>query len=214
MTRLRWLRALVLALCTATITAGCGLPSPASTAPVPAPGDSVWPAPDNPLELTVNAGLKPEPKETLIFHVHAHLDVFIDGRPVLVPAGIGINISDPAVKTGTWNSNPTYGKIAGCAQPCISPLHTHDVSGVIHTESGFNSTNKLGQFFTEWGVALSNTCVGQFCSPATPIGVYLNGKRYSGNVVDIPLGIGNEIAVVIGSAPPQIPGSFPSWAPS
>ena len=27
-----------------------------------------------------------------------HLDVFMDGRPVLVPAGIGIDIDDPAVK--------------------------------------------------------------------------------------------------------------------
>jgi hypothetical protein len=209
----RWLPSVVLAGLMATILAACGLPSAVSPAQVPAPGELIWPAPSNPLQLTVNAGLKPEPKETLIFHVHAHLDVFIDARPVLVPAGIGINISDPAVKQGVWNGNLTYGKIAGCAQPCISPLHTHDVSGVIHTESGFNSTNRLGQFFTEWGVAFSSSCVGQYCAPVTPIVVYVNGNRYSGNVADIPLSIGNEIAVVIGSAPKQIPNSFPSWAP-
>lgn len=202
-------RSVVLAGFTATILAACGLPSAAP----PAPGELIWPAPSNPLELTVKAGLKPEPKETLIFHVHAHLDVFIDGRPVLVPPGIGINISDPAVKQGVWNGNLTYGKIAGCAQPCISPLHTHDASGVIHTESGFNTTNRLGQFFTEWGVAFGDSCVGQYCAPATPIVVYVDGQRYTGSVADIPLSIGKEIAVVIGSAPKEIPSSFPSWAP-
>jgi hypothetical protein len=204
---------LMLAVLTATILAGCGLPSAAPPAQVPPPGDLVWPAPGNALELAVNAGLKPEPKEKLLFHVHAHLDMFIDGRPVLVPAGIGINVSDPAVHHGEWNGNPTYGGITECTQACISPLHTHDVSGVLHTESAFNTTNRLGQFFTEWGVALSGSCVGQYCAPATPFVVYVGGKKFSGNVADIPLSIGKEIAIVIGSAPKQIPSSFPTWAP-
>jgi hypothetical protein len=196
-----------------TILAACGLTSDAPPAQPPAPGELVWPTPANPLELTVNAGLKPEPKETLVFHVHAHLDVLIDGRPVLVPAGIGINVTDPAVKHGEWNGDPTYGGIAGCSQPCISPLHTHDVSGVIHTESATTTPNKLGQFFTEWGVKFGGSCVGQYCAPATPFAVYVNGKLYSGNAADIPLTDRKEIAVVIGSAPTQIPSSFPSWAP-
>jgi hypothetical protein len=191
-----------------TLTA-CG----PTSAPIPPPGELIWPAPSNPLELAVNAGLKPEPKETLIFHVHAHLDVFIDGSSVVVPAGIGINVTDPAVRHGEWNGGATYGGIAGCSQPCISPLHTHDVSGVIHTESATRTPNKLGQFFTEWGVAFGGSCVGQYCAPATPFVVYVNGAPYSGNVADIPLTDRKEITVVIGSAPKQIPSSFPSWAP-
>lgn len=165
------------------------------------------------MALTVNAGLNPEPKETLIFHVHAHLDVVIDGQPVVVPAGIGINVTDPAVKQGTWNGEPTYGGIAGCSQPCISPLHTHDTSGVIHTESATSTPNKLGEFFTEWGVTFDGSCVGQYCSPKTAIAVYVNGALYSGNVADIQLTNRKEIAVIIGTAPAQIPSSFPSWAP-
>src|SRR5215216_864745 len=49
-----------------------------------------WSAPQNPMELTCAAGLVPEKAEFLQYHVHAHLDVFVNGRPVLVPAGIGI----------------------------------------------------------------------------------------------------------------------------
>jgi hypothetical protein len=197
------------ALIVMTLTA-CG---PTSQVPPPSPGTAVWGAPTNPLELTVSAGLQPEVKETLIFHVHAHLDVFVDGRSVVVPAGIGINITDPAVRHGVWNGEPTYGGIAGCAQPCISPLHTHYVSGVIHTESATSTPNRLGQFFTEWDVTLTATCVGQYCVPATPVAVYVDGKRFAGNPADIPLTDRKEIAVIIGSAPTAIPSSFPSWAP-
>jgi hypothetical protein len=173
-----------------------------------------WPAPPNPLELTVRAGLHPEPKETLVYHVHAHLDVFVDGRPVQVPAGIGINIADPNVQHGQWNGDPAYGGISGCAQPCISPLHTHDDSGVIHTESGTSTPNRLGQFFTEWDVTLSGGCVGTFCPPGTAIAVYVDGKLYSGNAAEISLTDRKEIAFIIGSPPKQIPSSFPDWAPA
>ncbi len=48
----------------------------------------LWPAPPDPMERTVEAGLKPGPKEFLVNHVHAHLDVFVDGKPIVVPAGI------------------------------------------------------------------------------------------------------------------------------
>jgi hypothetical protein len=210
MSRREWKHAILSAtLIVMTLTA-CGL---TSQEPPPAPGAAVWGAPTNPLELAVNAGLQPENKETLIFHVHAHLDVFVDGQSVVVPAGIGINITDPAVRHGEWNGEPTYGGIAGCAQPCISPLHTHDVSGVIHTESKSSTANLLGQFFTEWGVTLNATCVGQYCEPATTIAIYVNGQHLSGNPADIPLAAGKEIAVVIGSAPKSIPSSFPTWVP-
>src|SRR3954464_6666350 len=48
----------------------------------------LWPAPQDPLARTVAAGLEPERKEFLIHHVHAHLDVFVDGKPIAVPAGV------------------------------------------------------------------------------------------------------------------------------
>src|SRR5436305_716622 len=71
-----------------------------------------WPAPDKPLERTEEAGLVPAVKEHLQTHRHAHLDVFVDGKPVMVPAGIGIDITDPGVK---HFPDPAYGGIDECS---------------------------------------------------------------------------------------------------
>ena len=136
-----------------------------------------WRAPSDPLIRAVAAGLVPETHESLQHHVHSHLDVYVDGVHQTVPAGIGIQIDDPGVKNGVVNGSPAYGGIRECAQPCISPLHTHDVSGVLHTESAKNIDNTLGQFFTEWGVPLSAKCVGDYCAPKTKIAVYVGGAR-------------------------------------
>src|SRR5688572_4481152 len=120
----------------------------------------LWPAPPDPLERTVAAGLRPERKEFVSNHAHAHLDVFVDGKPVVVPAGIGINVDDPEVQRFEAPDGAAYGGIERCREPCISPLHTHDASGIIHTESKSPEPNTLGQFFTQWGVRLGESCLG------------------------------------------------------
>jgi hypothetical protein len=169
---------------------------------------SPWPAPPNPLQLAARAGLVPENRESLVFHVHAHLDVFIDGAPIVVPAGIGIDITDPGVRHGTFDGGPAYGGIRGCDKPCISPLHTHDITGVVHTESLDPTPNRLGQFFTEWGIRLDDSCVADHCKPQSNWTVYVDGQRETGNPADIPLTDHKEIAVVIGTPPATIPASF------
>src|SRR5215813_11557729 len=92
-----------------------------------------WPAPQDPMALTCKAGLVPEKAEFLQYHVHAHLDVFVNGRPVFVPAGIGIDTTNPDVQTEKRLGGIVVG--AGltqeCATPCISPLHTHALDGVL-----------------------------------------------------------------------------------
>ncbi len=97
-----------------------------------------------------------------------------------------------------------YGGIKVCGQPCISPLHTHAGTGIIHTEADTAEPNTLGQFFTEWGVDLSESCVGEYCSPQ-PIAIYLNGRRYTGDPRAIELNDQRQIAIVIGTPPAQIP---------
>ena len=163
----------------------------------------LWPAPTDPLDRTVAAGLKPERKEFLIHHVHAHLDVFVDGEPIAVPAAIGINIDDPEVKRFN-DPEVSYGGITRCDKPCISPLHTHDATGIIHTESATPEPNTLGQFFTEWRVRLSESCVGEHCSPER-IAFYVNGKPYGRDPRAIELTDRKEIAIVIGTPPAPIP---------
>ena len=210
--------AVVLAVAGAIAISGRGGGGPGSSPAGPAgtlsdaTGDSSalpmpWPAPPDALQRTVAAGLLPETHEFLENHVHAHLDVFIDGSPIVVPAAIGINIDDPGVRRFDEPGGIAYGGIQGCGTPCISPLHTHDVSGIIHTESATPEPNTLGQFFTEWGVMLSATCVGEYCSPATTISVYVDGEPVTGDPNAILLTDQREIAIVIGTPPAQIPQS-------
>jgi hypothetical protein len=206
----RWsLCLLVLAL------AGCGgsgkkTPAPVPAAPTPAKDAAPWPAPADPMKLAEQAGLTPETHEFLLLHVHAHLDVFVNGTAVTVPAGIGIEIHDPAVHSAEQSGSTVYGFIdPPCAQPCISPLHTHDVSGILHTEAKKNQFNNLGEFFTEWNVRLDHKCVGGYCKPAAPISIYVDGDAYTGNPRQIGLQNLREIAIVIGTPPTEVPSTFP-----
>ena len=182
-------------------TAAAALPPPRTT-------KAPWSRPADPLGLARRAGLKPEPHEFFGYHVHAHLDVFVDGKPIRVPAGIGIEIGDPAVKRFPEpDGSVGYGGISpACKQPCISPLHTHDPDGILHTESARARPNRLGQFFTEWNVRLSRRCVGGYCGRVRFV---VDGTAYKGNPRDITLTDRKEIAIVIGKPPKSIPSRFP-----
>ena len=215
----RALPRLVLVVGVAVVAVACGArapsPVPATSSPggpaSSAPSGLVWPAPPEPMERTVAAGLKPQPKEFLDYHVHAHLDVFVNGEPVIVPAGIGIAIDDPEVKTFTLpDGSLSYGGIEFCDRACISPLHTHDASGILHTETASTVPNTLGEFFVEWGVPLSATCVGDPCQPG-PVAFYVNGEPYTGDPATIGLTDRTEIAVVLGTPPATIP-STADWS--
>ena len=126
-------------------------------------------------------------------------------RTITVPAGIGINIEDPDVRK--FDNPVGYGGIEMCAQPCISPLHTHDETGVLHTESMDPEPHTLGQFFVEWGVELSETCVGEHCDP-TPIAVYVDGEPYEGDPRAIELTDEKVIVIAIGTPPEVIPSTY------
>jgi hypothetical protein len=171
-----------------------------------------WPAPAKPMALTTKAGLEATQSEHLNTHTHAHLHVFVDGEDVVVPSGIGVDIAAPAGidKKKTADGTATEYYVTLCFAPCLSPLHTHDPSGVIHTESKKDNQEPytLGQFFTEWDVPLDAQCVGEFCKNDTTIAIYLDGKKYEGNPADIKLKTHLEIAIVIGKPPTVIPDTW------
>ena len=149
----------------------------------------------------------PEVNEHLEYHVHAHLDIFIGGKRIRIPAGIGINVSDPGVKQFPMpDGSVAYGGIVKCKAVCISSLHTHDDSGILHTETSTRTPNRLGQFFTEWGVRLTRTCIGPYCKQ---VQVWVNGKRYRGDPRTILLANLTEIAITVGTPPKTIPSKFP-----
>jgi hypothetical protein len=153
------------------------------------------------MELTREAGLVPERAEFLQYHVHAHLDVFIDGLNVTVPAGIGIDTSNPMV----ISDDRGVGLTSECEKPCISPLHTHAEDGVLHTETKTPQPNTLGQFFVEWDVLLEPGRVDEY----SDVKFYVDGEELDGDPREIELSDRREIAIVIGTPPDEIPAVFP-----
>jgi hypothetical protein len=195
----------VLAACGSSSKQTKTIVAPAASASDPTP----YPAPSNPMALAAKAGLVPEDAEQLQYHVHSHLDVFVDGTHIIVPAGLGIDITNPRVHTFVEGGVKSYGGIAvPCASPCISPLHTHDITGVLHTESATHKDNTLGQLFIEWNVRLTPTCFGNDCAPAKPVAFYVDGAKFTGDPTTIALSNLKEIAIVVGTPPAQIPNSF------
>ena len=93
----------------------------------------------------------------IVIHVHPKLNVTFDGKSLIVPAGIGIN-------TTLWNDHSLdqYGmqpmkmtmKDTSMIMQGMSPLHTHDSSGIIHVESNEFRNYTLGQFLQIWGLDL------------------------------------------------------------
>jgi hypothetical protein len=198
-----------LAACGSSAKSGGAAPA-TITAPAPSANDPTpYPAPSNPMALAAKAGLVPEDAEQLQYHVHSHLDVFVDGQHIIVPAGLGIDITNPGVHTFVENGVKSYGGIAvPCDTACISPLHTHDITGVLHTESATHKDNTLGQLFVEWNVRLTATCFGNDCAPAKPVTFYVDGAKFTGDPTTIALSNLKEIAIVVGTPPAQIPNSF------
>lgn len=60
-------------------------------------------------------------------HIHPHLQIVVNGQPIVIPANIGISDS------------------------CTRPIHTHDASGTIHVESPVSYPFTLHDFFLVWG---------------------------------------------------------------
>jgi hypothetical protein len=116
-------------------------------------------------------------------HIHAHLDLFVKGKRVPVPANIGIDFQ----------------------QQFITELHTHDATGVVHIESPKVTTFSLGQLFGEWGVTLSSRCVGRYCGG---VRWWVNGKEQHGNPAAHVLRAHEEIVVAEGAPPFVVPKAY------
>lgn len=200
------------------ILVACSAPAASVSYPSSNPlSQPSWTAPVDPMGLADEAGLVGEPREYLTTHTHAHLDVFVDGTAITVPAGIGIDLEASGVTdTLTPDGAAHFYAVHVCPTACLSPLHTHDPSGLIHTES--RTANRpalhLGQFFTEWGLRLDASCVGEYCKPDALIHIYVNGTPYDGNPAEIPLASHVQIAIVIGQPPTLIPSTYPFDSPT
>jgi hypothetical protein len=129
--------------------------------------------------------------EQLAFHIHQHLDLYVNGNHVQVPQNIGI--------------------IGGTG---LAFIHTHDTSGVIHVESPVVKTYTLGNFFDVWGVLLTNDQLGAYQNQGNEkLRVFVDGKPVTGDPRNVPLKNFEEIVVAYGTVD-QLPHPLPkSYGP-
>jgi len=136
--------------------------------------------------------------EQVLFHIHAHLTVFVNGAARRIPYGIGI----PAAQISPTPAGPFVG-----AGSCFYWLHTHAADGIIHVESPVERTYTLGNFFDVWGQKLGRAEVGPAAGSVT---AFYDGRVFRGNPREIPLSKHAQIQLDVGRplvAPVQI--SFP-----
>src|SRR5437870_966872 len=114
-----------------------------------------------------------------VLHIHQHLDIWVRGQPVEVPGGIGIN----------------------AGQGFLSPLHTHNTTGVIHIESPAQRSFTLGQFFDIWGVGLSRDCLGGYCAKGQEaLRTFVGCRPFAGDPRSAGLTAHEEILLAFGTA--------------
>jgi hypothetical protein len=145
-------------------------------------------------------GISCQSSEQVLFHIHAHLTILVDGVSRQVPAGIGIAPPYQLEQT----SRGAF--IAGGT--CFMWLHTHSADGIIHTESPIQRTYTLGNFFDLWGQPLSRDRVGPAHGPVTAL---FDGGVFRGSPRRIPLLPHAQIQLEVGTplvAPEHI--GFPS----
>jgi len=144
-------------------------------------------------------GISCQTSEQTLFHIHAHLTIFVNGVPRQLPAGIGIpGAQAQSTASGTFIAGGT----------CLYWLHTHAADGIIHIESPVQRTFTLGEVFNEWGQPLGPDQAGPARGHVTAL---YNGQVYRGNPRDIPLNAHAQIQLEIGTpliAPQTI--AFPS----
>lgn len=127
-------------------------------------------------------------QEGTALHIHQHLDIFVSGQSVIIPADIGVKLI------------------------FISPIHTHDSTGIIHVESPKVQPFYLGQFFDIWGVKFTSECLGGYCNQENKkVQIYINGQPYNGDPRLLELKSHQEIVVTYGTIqelPKQIPSNY------
>jgi hypothetical protein len=152
-------------------------------------GSPPWPPETAGLRARLAAiGLPALTGEGTAQHTHEHLDLWVDGQPVTIPSDIGIN------------------QAAGF----LSPIHTHDATGIIHVESPVVRDFTLGEFFDVWGVRFDGHCVGGTCDGSgRTLSVDVNGQAFTGDPRSLVLEDHEEIVVAIGTTT-QLPSPIPS----
>ncbi len=121
-------------------------------------------------------GIPCETQEYTTFHVHAHMDIFVNGQHTPIPALVGIE------------------------NTCLYWLHTHTPDGIVHIESPKERDFTIGEFFDIW----KSTRNGY---PITTNGpeIFVNGNLVSTNLNTTKMNAHDEIVIVYGDVPQNMP---------
>ncbi len=197
----RSVRALVVAALAVVAVAGVGawalLRSSGPSSSIGPEGVAIYHVPSLAANTTARGGraidgitCRSQSHEAIKYHVHVHVEIFVNGSMRRLPGGVGITAPRLAFhfKTGTFYDVGLY--------DCLYWLHTHVADGVIHVEAPMKRTFTLGQFFDVWGQPLGPNRVG----PASGhVVVFENGRRYRGSPRSVPLLAQGEIQIDVGS---------------
>jgi hypothetical protein len=104
----------------------------------------------------------------------AHIELFADGRGIVVPAGIGI----------------------GRRGRCVYPLRTADPTGLVWVGASVSlGPPRLGELFALWGQPLGRRRLGAFTGPVL---AFLDGRRWRRDPREIPLHRHAQIVLELG----------------
>jgi hypothetical protein len=125
-----------------------------------------------------STGLSALSTEGTALHTHQHLDLYINGNAVPIPKDIGVN------------------QAAGY----ISPIHTHDGTGIIHVESNTVRDYTLGEVFDVWGVTFTKSNIGGYAVQGdNQLNVYVNGTLVTTDPRAILIEKHQEIVITYGT---------------
>jgi len=109
--------------------------------------------------------------------VRIHLEVFVNRKVVIIPAGIGV--SDTR---------------------CRYPVRTDGPDGIVRVAPGL----RLGDIFSVWGVKLGPNRIGSFTSQK-PLRAYVGGKLVPGPPAELRLRSHAQIVLELGGYVPPHP---------
>ena len=133
-------------------------------------------------------GIECQYNPRVVFHVHAHLTVFVNGAQRTVPGGIGF-----------WPplgpQNYRNGQFGLVGHNCWTWVSTRYPDGLIHIEAPHQRTFVLGELFDIWGQPLGHGQVGPAKGDVTAI---VNGRVWNRDPRKIPLTAHAQIQLEVG----------------
>ncbi len=124
-------------------------------------------------------GITCDPTMSNNYHIHAWLGLYVNGNPVALPMGVGMDNPGPP-----GSGSPSYPGFVDAAT-CFYHIHVHDQSGIVHVEDPdpnnvpiTGSLYTLQNLFDEWGITVNANQFGPFTGP---VRVFTSGQVYRGD---------------------------------